>query len=201
MWPASNSASRNLSEELKEARKAGANVIFSYTVGPENAVIALGRQALGWKVPQVGAWPLSFPFFIEGGKEAAEGALMAQSFIAEPSNERRATFLASYARKFNTPRIPVPMAAAQAYDAAYLLAHAVLNLQRDKLTGPNIRAALEHPKRPYYGVVTTYDKPFGSDDKDALTPNMLVVGIVKNGVVTFAHPQDAKRNTFVQRKQ
>jgi branched-chain amino acid transport system substrate-binding protein len=192
---------KDLGPELQEARKAGASVIFSYTVGPENAVIANGRQALGWKVPQVGAWPLSFPFFIEGGKEAAEGALMAQSFIAEPSNERRATFLASYARKFNAARIPVPMAAAQAYDATYLLAHAVLSLPAEKLDGPHIKAALEQPKRPYYGVVTTYDKPFSSADKDALTANMLVVGVVKGGAVTFAHPADAKRNIFVQRKQ
>ena len=82
----------DLREELKAARDAGANVIFSYTVGQENAVIANGRKELGWKVPQVGAWPLSFPFFIEGGKDAADGALMAQTFIAEPSNERRAAF-------------------------------------------------------------------------------------------------------------
>ena len=192
---------KDLREELMEARKAGANVIFSYTVGPENATIARGRQALNWTVPQVGAWPLSFPFFIEGGGEAAEGALMAQSFIAEPSNERRAAFLASYARKFNTSRIPVPMAAAQAYDATYLLAHAALGVKAAQLNGPNIKAALEQPKRPYYGVVTTYVKPFSSEDKDALTMNMLVVGMVRKGVVTFAHPEDAKRNIFVQRKQ
>ena len=68
----------DLRKELQAAREAGANVIFSYTVGPENAVIANGRKDLGWKVPQVGAWPLSFPFFIDGAKDAAEGALMAQ---------------------------------------------------------------------------------------------------------------------------
>ena len=56
----------DLRKELQAAREAGANVIFSYTVGPENAVIANGRKDLGWKVPQVGAWPLSFPFFIDG---------------------------------------------------------------------------------------------------------------------------------------
>jgi branched-chain amino acid transport system substrate-binding protein len=43
--------------------------------------------------------------------------MMAQTFIAEPSNERRSAFLSAYARKFNVRRIPVPMAAAQAYDA------------------------------------------------------------------------------------
>jgi len=46
---------KDLSEELKAARAAGANVIFSYTVGPENAVIARGRQAMKWSVQQVGA--------------------------------------------------------------------------------------------------------------------------------------------------
>lgn len=192
---------KDLGKELAEARAAGANVVFSYTVGPENAVIARGRQALGWKVPQVGAWPLSFPFFIEGGKEAAEGALMAQSFIAEPSNERRSTFLAAYLRKFDAKKIPVPMAAAQAYDASYLLVQAMLNIPGGKLDGPAIKASLENPKRTHYGVVTSYERPFSSTDHDALTQNMLVMGTVRNGGVTFAYPEDAKRNLFVQRKQ
>ncbi|QOF78610.1 ABC transporter substrate-binding protein [Variovorax sp. 38R] len=192
---------KDLTKELSEAKAAGADVIFSYTVGPENAVIARGRQALNWKVPQVGAWPLSFPSFIDGARDAAEGALMAQSFIAEPSNERRSSFLSNYVRKFNTKRIPVPMAAAQAYDATYLLAHAMFNVPTGKLEGPFIKASLEQPKRPYYGVVTTYDKSFSENDKDAISPNMLVMGVVRNGQITFAYPEDAKRNLFVQRKQ
>ena len=42
---------------------------------------------------------------------------------------------------------------------------------------------------------------FSSKDKDALSENMLVMGMVKNGAITFAYPEDAKRNLFVQRKQ
>lgn len=192
---------KDLSEPLKAAKAAGANVVFSYTVGPENAVIARGRQALNWKVPQVGAWTLSFPFFIEGGKEAAEGALMAQTFIAEPSNERRASFLSSYARKYQVKKIPVPMAAAQGYDAVYVLVYSLLGIRDGKLTGPAIKAALESKNRTYYGVIATYEQPFSKQDKDATTQNMLVMGMVKNGAVTFAHAADAKRNLFVQRKQ
>ena len=191
----------DLSEELKAAKEAGANVVFSYTVGPENAVIARGRQALGWKVPQVGGWPLSFPSFVEGGKDAADGALMAQTFIAEPSNERRASFLTSYARKFNVKKIPVPMAAAQGYDAMYILVYALLGIRDNNLAGPAIKAALEAKNKTYYGVVATYDQPFTREDKDAITANMLVMGVVKNGAVSFAYPEDAKRNLFVQRKQ
>ncbi len=192
---------KDLNKELKAAKAAGANVIFSYTVGVENAVIAKGRQALGWKVPQVGAWPLSFPFFIDGAKEAAEGALMAQTFIAEPSNSYRAAFLTSYARKFKVNKIPVPMAAAQGYDAVYILLYSLFNVKEGNFSGPAIKAALENKIRTYYGVVATYDQPFSVKDKDATTQNMLVMGMVKNGAVTFAYPQDAKNNLFVQRKQ
>lgn len=191
---------KDLTEPLKAARDAGANVIFSYTVGPENAVIANGRRDLRWDVPQVGAWPLSFPFFIKGAGAAAEGALMAQTFIAEPSNERRASFLTAYSRKYNQ-KIAVPMAAAQAYDTTYLLTYALFGIRDGKFGGPAVKAALENIPRVYYGVVATYERPFTADDKDAVTGNMLVMGRVRNGAVTFAYPEDAKRNLFVQRKK
>jgi branched-chain amino acid transport system substrate-binding protein len=191
---------KDLGKELAAAREAGANVVFSYTVGPENATIANGKRDLKWDVPQVGAWPLSFPFFIEGAKAAADGALMAQTFIAEPSNERRAAFLTAYNRKFKQ-KIAVPMAAAQAYDTTYLLTYALFSIRDGKFTGPAVKAALENIPRVYYGVVSTYDKPFSVDDKDAVTPNMLVMGKVKNGAVTFAYPEDARRNLLVQRKK
>ncbi len=191
---------KDLKTELAAARAAGANVVFSYTVGPENATIANGRKELGWDVPQVGAWPLSFPFFINGAPQASEGALMAQTFIAEPSNERRASFLANYARKFNQ-KMAVPMAAAQAYDTTYLLTYALFGIRNGQFGGPAVKAALENIPRTYYGVVATYERPFTRDDKDAVTDNMLVMGKVVKGAVTFAYAEDAKRNLFVQRKR
>ncbi len=191
---------KDLREQLTAARAAGANVVFSYTVGPENATIAIGRRDLQWDVPQVGAWPLSFPFFIDGAKQAAEGALMAQTFIAEPSNERRAAFLSAFVRKFKQ-KPAVPMAAAQAYDSTYLLTYALFGIRNGKFGGPAVKAALENIPRVYYGVVATYEHPFSLEDKDAISQNMLVMGKVRNGAVTFANPEDAKRNLFVQRKQ
>jgi branched-chain amino acid transport system substrate-binding protein len=191
---------KDLGKELAAARDAGANVVFSYTVGPENATIANGMRDLKWDAPQVGAWPLSFPFFIDGAKAAADGALMAQTFIAEPSNERRAAFLTAYQRKYKH-KIAVPMAAAQSYDSTYLLTYALFSIRDGKFTGPAVKSALENIPRVYYGVVSTYEKPFSTDDKDAVTPNMLVMGKVKNGAVTFAYPEDARRNLVVQRKK
>jgi branched-chain amino acid transport system substrate-binding protein len=190
----------DVTDKLREARAAGANVVFSYTVGPENAVIAKGRKALDWKVPQVGAWPLSFPFYLQGAGAAADGSLMSQTFIAEPSNERRRAFLSAYnAKHGQLPR--VPMSAAQGYDSTYLLLHSVFSVRDGKLSGPVVKAALENITRTYYGVVTTYNKPFSLHDKEALSGNMLVMGMVKNGAVTFAYAEDAKKNLTVQRKQ
>jgi branched-chain amino acid transport system substrate-binding protein len=190
---------KDLRDELKAAQAAGADVVFSYTVGSENAVIANGRKDLKWKVPQVGAWPLSFPFFINGAKDAAEGSMMAQSFIAEPNNERRASFLSAYKRKFNKP-MAVPMAAAQAYDATYLLTYSLFGIRDGNLGGLQLKTALENISRVYYGVVATYEHPFSLTDKDAISQNMLVMGKISNGLVTFARPEDAKRNAVVKRK-
>jgi branched-chain amino acid transport system substrate-binding protein len=93
------------------------------------------------------------------------------------------------------------MAAAQGYDAVYILLYSLFNVKGGNFSGPAIKTALENKIRTYYGVVATYDQPFSAKDKDATTQNMLVMGVVKNGAVTFAYPQDAKNNLFVQRKQ
>ena len=192
---------KDMTDAVKAARDSNAQVLFTITVGPENAVIARAREALGWKVAQVGPWGLTFPTYIDAAKSAAEGTLMAMTFVAEPSNERRATFLSNYRRHHKTDRIAVPIAAAQAYDSTYLLAHALMSIKdRSKLDGPAIKHALENNDRPYYGVVATYKNAFSSTDHDAMTENMLYLGTVRNGVVTFANPDDAKRNLIVQRK-
>ena len=93
------------------------------------------------------------------------------------------------------------MAAAQAYDATYILLYSLFGIKDGNLSGPAVKSALETKARTYYGVVATYERPFSPTDKDALTQNMLVMGVVRSGAITFAYDEDAKRNLFVQRKQ
>ena len=50
------------------------------------------------------------------------------------------------------------------------------------------------------GVITTYDRPFSKSDHDALTGNMLVMGVVRKGAVDYAYKEDAQRGFIVQRK-
>lgn len=188
--------------ELEKARQAGADVLLPYTVGPENGSIALARKAMKWSVPITGPWTLSFPNFIQKAGAAAEDVTMAQDFIAEPTTPRRTAFLLAYERAYKTRRIPVPMAAAQAYDAVYLLTYAILQTPPGKpINGAGIKAALEQLDRVYYGVVTNYDRPFSAQDHAAVTTNMLVMGAVRDGRVGFANAQDARNAVVIQTKQ
>lgn len=192
---------KDLTTELKTARDAGANVVFSYSLGPEGAVIAKGRKELAWKVPQVGAWPLSLPAYLEGAKDAGEDTLMAQTFIVEQrGNERRTAFLNGYMAKYNLKSVPAAIPAAQAYDSTYLLLYSLFGVKGIP-DGQSIKASLENLSKIYYGAVATYDNPFSTSDKDAFTSNMLLLGQIKNGAVTYAYPADIKRNVFAQRKK
>lgn len=189
---------KDLSEEVKAAKAAGADVVISYTVGPEAAVLAKSIEKLKWPVQIMGSWPLSWRNFIDGAGTAGEGALVAVSFVQQASFQRRNAFITAYQQKFNTPIIPAPMAAAQGYDAALLLFYALHQAQSSEPA--KIKAALENLNRQVAGVITTYDHPFSKTDHDALTGNMLVMGIVRKGAVEYAYREDAQRGFIVQRK-
>ncbi|TXG93761.1 MAG: ABC transporter substrate-binding protein [Rhodocyclaceae bacterium] len=189
---------KDLAEQVKEAKAAGADVVISYTVGPEAAVLAKAIQAQKWNVQLMGSWPLSWRNFIDGAGSAGEGTLVAVSFLQQAGFQRRNAFITAYQQKYNTPVIPSPMAAAQGYDAALLLFYA---LHQAQSTEPaKIKLALENLGRQVAGVITTYDRPFSKSDHDALTGNMLVMGVVRKGAVDYAYKEDAQRGFIVQRK-
>jgi branched-chain amino acid transport system substrate-binding protein len=189
---------KDLSEQVRDAKASGADVVISYTVGPEAAVLAKSIQAQKWSVQLMGSWPLSWRNFIDAAGSAGEGALVAVSFLQQASFQRRNAFITAYQQKFNTAIIPSPMAAAQGYDAALLLFYALHQAQ--SLEPAKIKVALENLNRQVAGVITTYDKPFSKTDHDALTGNMLVMGVVRKGTIEYAYKEDAQRGFVVQRK-
>lgn len=189
---------KDLSEEVKAAKAAGADVVISYTVGPEAAVLARSIEKQKWTVQLMGSWPLSWRNFIDAAGPAGEGALVAVSFVQQASFQRRNAFITAYQQKYSTTLIPAPMAAAQGYDAMLLLFYALHQAQSSEPA--KIKAALENLNRQVAGVITTYDHPFSKTDHDALTGNMLVMGIVRKGAIDFAYRDDAQRGFMIQRK-
>jgi branched-chain amino acid transport system substrate-binding protein len=191
----------DMTAQLLKAKEAGAEAVLTYGIGPELAQIANGMTKLGWKVPMIGSWSLSMANYIENAGPNGEGARMPQTFIQEPTNPKRQSFIISYLKTFNpkNARMDSPVSAAQGYDSVYLLAAAIR--QAGSTDGPKIKAALEDLKSPIEGVVTTYNKPFSKTDHEAITANIPVFGEVKGGRVVYAYSDDQKKASIVQVKK
>lgn len=189
-----------LVDEMKDARAAGADAIVSYTVGPEQAVIARARAQAHFGGPQYGPWPLSWRSVEEAAGPALEGAVTVQTVIQDPANERTTAFVSGLSRRAGGEAVGSLMAAAQAYDAVHLMMRAVFQTHGDT-SGVALKYALEHLEHPYHGVITLYDKPFSPDDHDAFSLNMIWLGVWHGGEVQFLHPEDAKRSVVARHKE
>jgi branched-chain amino acid transport system substrate-binding protein len=190
----------NLTQEMNEAKAAGAQVLLGYTVGNEFAVMLQSRAASKFTAPLYGPWTLSFKTVAEKVGSAIDGAIMVQTIIPDLSNERRATFIARLSRFADKQPISSLMAAAQSYDSVHLMSRVVFQAG-GTLSGDKLKAALESVRQPYRGVVTTYDNPFSSTDHDAFTRNMVWLGEWRDGKIRFLYPEDAQRSSVIRRKE
>ncbi len=189
---------QDMSAQVKRAKTSAAQALVVWGIGPELAAIARNKEALGWKAPLLGSWTFSMRNFIDLSGKAGEGALMPQTFIQDLGSSSKNSFLLAYKRAFNTDHIPSPMSAAQGYDGMRLLYLAIL--QANSTDGPKIKEALENLKSRYQGVITSYNKPFSKEDHDAITQNMLLMGVVAAGRVDYAYADDQKRGALLRMK-
>ena len=190
----------DLTPALQRARSAGADVLFVYALGPDMATASKGRQAMRWNVQQTGPWTVAFRNHIDLAGAASDGAVMPQTFIQDGvMNERSTSLVLQYAKMNNVKNIPCAMCAAQTYDAMFLLLNALFHTKG--MDGPSIKHSLENLDRRISGVLATYVKPFTKDDHEALGSSMLVLGRVKNGLVQYDNPIDARRAILSSRSK
>ncbi len=178
----------DMTAQLLRAKEAGADVILTYGIGPELAQIANGQAKLGWKVPLIGSWTLSMSSFIDTAGPNGDGAMMPQTFIQLPNTPKRRAFIEAYQAAYKTERMPSPVSAAQGYDSVYLLAAAIK--QAGSTDGKKIHDALENLNDKVEGVITVYDHPYSATDHEAISKNIPVFGLVKDGKVVPAHDED-----------
>jgi branched-chain amino acid transport system substrate-binding protein len=194
-----NIGDTDMTAQVLRAKEAGADVILTYAIGPELAQIANSMAKLGWKVPMIGSWTLSMANYIDTAGPNGDGAMMPQTFIQLPTTPKRKAFIEAYQAAYKVDRMPSPVSAAQGYDSVYLLAAAIK--QAGSTDGRKIREALENLNTKIEGVVTIYDKPFSPTDHEAITSNIPVFGLVKNGRVVPAHPEDIEGPKAVRMKE
>lgn len=185
-----NIGDTDMTAQVLKAKEAGADVILTYAIGPELAQIANSMAKLGWKVPMIGSWTLSMASFIDTAGSNGDGAMMPQTFIEAPTTPKRKAFIEAYHKAYGGDRMPSPVSAAQGYDSAYLLAAAIT--QAKSTDGRKIKDALENLQTKIEGVVTVYDKPYSATDHEAISANIPVFGLVKDGRVVAAHPEDVQ---------
>lgn len=188
----------DMTSQLLRAKEAGADVILTYGIGPELAQIANGQAKLGWKVPLIGSWTLAMTSFIDNAGANGNGAMMPQTFVQAPSTPKRKAFIEAYQQAYKTDRIANPVSASQGYDSVYLIAAAMK--QAGGTDGRKVRAALENLNDKVEGVVTTYDHPFTATDHEAISANIPVFGLVQDGRVVPAHPEDLEGGNALRMK-
>ncbi|QID18215.1 ABC transporter substrate-binding protein [Nitrogeniibacter mangrovi] len=189
---------RDMRAQLERAREANAQVLVMFGIGPELAAIARDRQAMGWQVPVFASWTISMRNFLDQAGAAGEGVMAVQSFIPGSESPRHRVFLSEFARRYGPDAMASAMSAAQGYDAMRVLFNAIA--RAGSTDGDAIRRALEHLDRGVEGVVTTYIQPFTPADHDAITENMLVLGVVHRGHIEYAFKADAQRSLAVRHK-
>jgi branched-chain amino acid transport system substrate-binding protein len=193
-----NIGDTDMSAQVSRAKASDASALVLWGIGPEMAVIAKNKEALGWKAPLLGSWTFSMANFAEGAGKAGEGALMPQTFIQDYGSVSKNGFMLAYKRAFKVDFIPSPMSAAQGYDGMHLLYLALR--QANSIDGEKIKDALENMTRRYHGVITNYNKPFSKADHEAITQNMVLMGKVTSGRVDYAYAEDQRRGMFVRTK-
>jgi branched-chain amino acid transport system substrate-binding protein len=155
-------------------------------------MLAQSRTEAGVNADLLGPWTLALRSAEDRGGKALEGAAMAQTIVPDTTLERRTSFIARLHRLRGKEPLGSLMAAAQSYDAVYLMLGALFQTQ-GRTDGDALKTALEHLNRPYSGVVTTYDQPFSPSDHDAISANMLWLATWRRGNCTSTTPRTPAR--------
>ena len=172
-----NIGDKDMTAQLLRAKSAGAQAILIWAIGPELAAISNGEAKIGMKAPLIGGWTLSMSNYIDNAGKNGNGTLMPQTF--------------------KVGRIPSAVAAAQGYDALYILAAAIK--QAGSTDTHKVKLALEDLKEPVQGVIATWNHPYTKWDPadvtthEAFRREQVVMGMVKDGRVVFGNEADRAR--------
>jgi branched-chain amino acid transport system substrate-binding protein len=192
-----NIGDKDMTAQLLRAKSAGAQAILIWAIGPELAAISNGEAKIGMKAPLIGGWTLSMSNYIDNAGKNGNGTLMPQTFIEDPITPKAKSFIDGYHKTFKVSRIPSAVAAAQGYDAAYILAAAIK--QAGDTDTRKVKLALEDLKEPVQGVIATWNHPYTKWDPadvtthEAFRREQVVMGMVKDGRVVFGNEADRAR--------
>ena len=163
----------DMTPQLTRLQQAGAEAIILVVNAPPGAQVMKSRERMGWSVPVVSHWGISGGRFPElAGPTAGEAHFVqTYSFFGDESPVGTSVMAAletAYPDVKGPEDVFSPVGTANAYDAMHLVALAIE--QAGSTDGDAVRMALEDLQVAYSGLIKSYDKPFSSENHDALGP-------------------------------
>jgi branched-chain amino acid transport system substrate-binding protein len=159
--------------QLTRLKNAGADCLFLVgNVGP-SAQVVKSLDRMGWKVPIVSHWGPAGGRFTELAGPSAPSVHFVQTYsffgkLSPVGDKVLKALMAKYSDIKGPGDVTPAVGVANAYDAMMLTALAIQ--AAGKLDGPAVRDGYYKIGR-YEGLIKTYNKPFTSDNHDAVTEN------------------------------
>lgn len=189
----------DMKEQMQRVKASGADVIVIYCLAADAVTVVKTAEKEGLKLPMIGPWTLSQQTFIDQAGKSAEGVRTAVTFIENELSSVKNQFAVNYRKINKVSRIPSAVAAAQTYDALRLISLAIF--QANSTEGPQLQAALENLTHSTTStVVSRYARPFTPTDHEAIAENMIVLGEIRKGQVTYAYKEDASSAGIMRTK-
>lgn len=186
-----NIGDKDMSGQIAKIKESGAQGILIWGIGPELAAVANDKHKAGLTIPMIGGWTLSMKSYIDNAGKNADGTLTPQNFVEQAD----LPFVKNYRKTYDVKLMPSAMSAAQGYDAIKVLAAALK--QAGSADSTKLKEALENLHTPVVGVIKTYVTPYSTWDPakpeshEAFTEKDVVMAVVKDGKVGFAHQSES----------
>jgi branched-chain amino acid transport system substrate-binding protein len=154
----------DMSSQLNKIKASGADTLIVYALADSNAHVMRSLEKINYFPTTLASWAnLSSPFLRIAGPELAGKMIFTASITEDSSKESKALYDTLMKRD---GRVPTYVMAAQAYDSVKLIAAAME--QAKSTDGAAVQAALEQLSQAQ-GVIKAYQKPFSTDNHEALS--------------------------------
>jgi branched-chain amino acid transport system substrate-binding protein len=159
--------------QLTRLKDAGADTLFLVANVAPSAQVVKSLDRMGWNVPVVSHWGPAGGRFTELAGPSAEKVHFIQTFsFSGNTSPKAAGVLAALKKKYpeikSAADVTPAVGIANAYDAMHLTAMAIAGA--GSTDGPAIRENF-YKIGKYDGLIKAYDKPFSTENQDALSPS------------------------------
>jgi branched-chain amino acid transport system substrate-binding protein len=159
--------------QLTRLKDAGADTLFLVANVAPSAQVVKSLDRMGWNVPVVSHWGPAGGRFTELAGPSAEKVHFIQTFsFSGNTSPKAAGVLDALKKKYpeikSAADVTPAVGIANAYDAMHLTALAVAGA--GSTDGAAIRESF-YKIGKYDGLIKAYDKPFSTENQDALSPS------------------------------